>query len=156
MKKLRTFLWFDNQAEESARFYTSIFKDAKIGTVSRYGDAGPRPTGSVMTVDFELNGQAFVALNGGPEFSFNPSISFVVDCETQAEVDRYWDHLGEGGEHGQCGWLTDKFGLSWQVVPVVLYDLVSGPDPASQRAMAAMLKMGKLEIEELRKAYEQG
>jgi predicted 3-demethylubiquinone-9 3-methyltransferase (glyoxalase superfamily) len=154
MKTLKTFLWFDNQAEEAADFYLSIFEDAKIGTISRYGEAGPGEPGSVMTVDFEINGQVFVALNGGPEFTFNPSISFVVDCDSQAEVDYYWEKLGAGGEHGQCGWLTDKFGLSWQVVPVALYDLVSGSDAASQRAVKAMLEMSKLEIDKLKAVYE--
>jgi predicted 3-demethylubiquinone-9 3-methyltransferase (glyoxalase superfamily) len=156
MKTLKTFLWFDNQAEEAADFYLSIFEDAKIGTISRYGEAGPGEPGSVMTVDFEINGQVFVALNGGPEFTFNPSISFVVDCDSQAEVDYYWEKLGAGGEHGQCGWLTDKFGLSWQVVPVALYDLVSGSDAASQRAVKAMLEMSKLEIDKLKAVYEVG
>ena len=156
MKTLKTFLWSDKQAEEAASFYISIFEDAKISTMSRYGEAGPGEPGSVMTVDFEINGQTFVALNGGPDFTFNPSISFVVDCDSQAEVDYYWEKLGEGGEHGQCGWLTDKFGLSWQIVPVALYDLVSGSDAASQRAVKAMLEMSKLELDKLKAAYELG
>lgn len=155
MRPIRTFLWFDNQAEEAVNFYASIFKDFKIGSAARYGEAGPGEPGSVMTIEFEISGQSFVALNGGPEFEFTPAISFVVDCDTQEEVDHYWEKLGEGGEFSQCGWLTDKYGLSWQVVPVAMYELISGPDEASQRAMAAMLKMTKLEITPLRAAYEQ-
>jgi len=156
MNKLRTFLWFDDQAEQAVDFYTSIFEDARVGTVTRYGEAGPGEPGTVMTIDFELNGHPFVALNGGPVFEFTSAISFVIDCQDQAEVDHYWDKLGEGGEHGQCGWLTDKFGVTWQVVPVVLYELVGGSDEASQRATEAMLKMTKLEIAPLKVAYEQG
>ena len=156
MNKLRTFLWFDDQAEQAVDFYTSIFEDARVGTVTRYGEAGPGEPGTVMTIDFELNGHPFVALNGGPVFEFSSAISFVIDCHDQAEVDHYWDKLGEGGEHGQCGWLTDKFGITWQVVPVVLYELVGGSDEASHRATEAMLKMTKLEIAPLRAAYERG
>ncbi len=155
MNKLRTFLWFDDQAEEAVDFYTSIFEDAKVGTVTRYGEAGPGEPGTVMTIDFELNGHPFVALNGGPVFEFSSAISFVIDCQDQAEVDHYWDRLGEGGEYSQCGWLTDKFGVTWQVVPVVLYELVGGSDEASQRATEAMLKMTKLEIAPLKAAYAQ-
>ncbi len=156
MNKLRTFLWFDDQAEEAVDFYTSIFEDARVGTVTRYGEAGPGEPGKVMTIGFELNGHPFVALNGGPMFEFSSAISFVIDCQDQSEVDHYWDRLGEDGEYGQCGWLTDKFGITWQVVPVVLYELVGGSDAASQRATEAMLKMTKLEIAPLKAAYERG
>jgi predicted 3-demethylubiquinone-9 3-methyltransferase (glyoxalase superfamily) len=157
MHPLKTFLWFDDQAEEAVTHYTGIFKNAKVYEVARYGESGPGLAGTVMTIEFEINGQRFVALNGGPVFSFNPSISFVVDCDTQEEIDYYWEKLGEGGEYSQCGWLMDKFGLSWQVVPVALYELTGGPDPeAAQRATEAMLKMSKLEIAGLRAAYEQG
>lgn len=155
MRPIRTFLWFDHQAEEAVNFYASIFTDFRIGSAARYGEAGPGEPDSVMTIEFEISGQSFVALNGGPVFEFTPAISFVVDCDTQEEVDYYWEKLGDGGEFNQCGWLTDKFGLSWQVVPVAMYELISGPDEASQRAMAAMLKMTKLEIAPLRAAYEQ-
>ncbi|HKJ28287.1 MAG TPA: VOC family protein [Anaerolineales bacterium] len=155
MNPLRTFLWFDDQAEEAVRFYTAIFKDSKIHSVARYGEAGPGEPGSVMTVDFELNGQAFVALNGGPHFAFNPAISFVIDCDTQEEVNYFWEKLSEGGEPGRCGWLEDPFGVSWQVVPVQLYELVNGTDAASQRAVKAMLEMDKLDIDKLVMAYEQ-
>lgn len=154
MKQFRTFLWFDDQAEEAVQFYTSVFENSKIHSVTLYGDAGPGEIGSVMTVDFEMNGQSFVALNGGPHFTFNPSISFVIDCDSQAEVDYYWEKLCEGGKPGQCGWLEDKYGLSWQVVPAKLYELVNGSDAASQRAMQAMLEMNKLEIDKLQQAYD--
>jgi predicted 3-demethylubiquinone-9 3-methyltransferase (glyoxalase superfamily) len=155
MQKITTFLWFNDQAEEAMNFYTSVFKNSRIVKVSRYGDAGPGPKGSVMVGTFELEGQQFMALNGGPYYSFTPAISLVVNCETQAEVDEYWEKLLDGGKTVQCGWLTDKYGLSWQIVPTILGELVSGPDPQkSQRAMKAMMGMVKLDIEELKRAYE--
>jgi len=151
--KLVTCLWFDTQGEDAAKFYTSVFPNSKLGKISRYGSAGPRDEGTVMTVAFELMGQEFVALNGGPEFTFSEAISFQVLCETQEEVDRYWETLSEGGEQGPCGWLKDKFGLSWQVVPTALPRLLEQPDPEkSQRVMQAMLGMRKLVIEELEQA----
>lgn len=157
MQKITPFLWFDTQAEEAVNFYTSIFRNSKIVNVARYGDdaarVSGRPRGSVMTVAFELDGQPFVALNGGPVFSFSPAISFVVDCATQEEVDRLWDQLSSGGEQQQCGWLRDKYGVTWQIVPSVLGELMSHPDPAkSQRVMQAMLQMTKLDINGLRQA----
>ena len=153
MQKLTPCLWFDTQGEDAAKFYTSIFPNSRILTVTRYGADAPRPEGTVLTVDFELDGQKFVALNGGPEFTFNEAISFQVDCEDQEEVDTYWEKLGEGGEHGPCGWLKDRFGVSWQIVPSVLPRLLQDPDPEkSQRVMAAMMKMGKIEIGELEEA----
>ena len=154
MNKIFPFLWFDHQAEEAVTLYTSIFKNSKIGSVSRYGDAGPGPKGSVMVMEFELEGQKFTALNGGPVFSFTPAISFFVNCESQEEVDHLWEELSEGGEKGQCGWLKDKFGLSWQIVPTVLGQLLSDPDPEKAgRVTQAMLKMTKLDIAELKRAY---
>jgi predicted 3-demethylubiquinone-9 3-methyltransferase (glyoxalase superfamily) len=157
MQKITPFLWFDHQAEEAANFYTSLFKDSKIVSISRYGEGGPGPQGTVMTVNFQLEGQDFIALNGGPEFTFSPAISFFVDCATQAEVDRLWDKLTEGGEEVQCGWLKDKFGLSWQIVPSGLSDLLNGKDAeGSRRAMQAMLQMKKLDLARMRQAYEQG
>jgi predicted 3-demethylubiquinone-9 3-methyltransferase (glyoxalase superfamily) len=157
MQKITPFLWFDNQAEVAVKFYTSIFKDAKILSTTRYGDAGPGQPGTVMTMSFELAGQEFVALNGGPVFTFSSAISFVVDCQTQAEVDFYWEKLLEGGQEQQCGWLTDKFGITWQIVPAGLGDLLySEESEKSQRAMQAMLQMKKLDIEILRQAYENG
>jgi predicted 3-demethylubiquinone-9 3-methyltransferase (glyoxalase superfamily) len=156
MQKITPFLWFDGNAEEAANFYVSIFKNAKILSVTRYGEAGPAPKGTVMTVAFELDGQKFVALNGGPQYTFSPATSFVVNCETQAEVDAFWEKLSAGGKTQRCGWLTDKFGLSWQIVPAVLPELASGKDPArSNRTMRAMMQMGKLDIEGLRAAAEQ-
>jgi len=153
MPKLTPFLWFDTEAEEAAEHYTSIFPNSRITEVARYGSAGPREAGSVMTVAFELDGQRFVALNGGPEFSFSEAISFVVNCETQAEVDEYWSKLSDGGEEGPCGWLKDRFGLSWQIVPTRLMELLTDPDKErAQRAMAAMLNMGKIQIAELEQA----
>ena len=153
MPSITPFLWFDTQAEEAARFYTSVFPNAKLGSISRYGEAGPGEPGSVMTVEFELDGQAFTALNGGPEFTFTEAVSFQVACETQDEVDRYWAALSDGGEEGPCGWLKDRFGLSWQIVPSVLPRLLEDPDrEKAQRVMAAMLKMRKLEIAELEQA----
>jgi predicted 3-demethylubiquinone-9 3-methyltransferase (glyoxalase superfamily) len=148
-------LWFDTQGEEAANFYVSLFPNSRIVSVDRYGDAGPRAAGSVMTVDFELDGQRYVALNGGPEFTFNEAVSFQISCADQDEVDYYWDKLGEGGEHGPCGWLKDKYGLSWQVIPEAFLQLVSDPDPAkSQAVMSAMLGMKKLVVSELQEAYD--
>ena len=157
MQKITPFLWFDDQAEEAVKFYTSIFKNSKIGKIARYDKAGEkaagRPAGSVMTVEFELEGQEFIALNGGPHFKFTEAISFVVNCKTQTEVDYYWKKLSAGGKEVQCGWLQDKFGLSWQIVPTVLGELMSSKDPAkSQRVMEAMLKMVKLDIKKLKQA----
>jgi predicted 3-demethylubiquinone-9 3-methyltransferase (glyoxalase superfamily) len=154
MQKITPFLWFDNNAEEAMNFYTSIFKNSKVLTVSRYGEAGPGPAGAVMTAEFELEGQEFVALNGGPRFKFTEAISFVVNCETQEEVDYFWEKLSEGGEKSRCGWLKDKFGLWWQVVPVILAELMSDPDPEkSKRVMQSMLTMDKIEIEPLKRAH---
>ena len=156
MQKITPFLWFDSQAEEAARFYTSIFKNSKIVQVSRYGDAGPGPKGSVMTVAFELEGQQFTALNGGLLFKFNEAISFVVDCKSQEEVDHLWARLTDGGEEGMCGWLKDKYGVSWQIVPTALVEMLNDPDPEkAKRVTDAMLKMNKIDIQTLRQAYEQ-
>jgi predicted 3-demethylubiquinone-9 3-methyltransferase (glyoxalase superfamily) len=156
MQKITPFLWFDTEAEEAANFYVSIFKNSRIVTIARYGEAGPGPAGSVLTVAFQLNGQEFVALNGGPEYTFSPAISFYVNCETQEEVDELWDKLTEGGAAVQCGWLTDKYGVSWQIIPTVLADMLTDADPAkSQRVMKAMLQMIKLDIKALREAYDQ-
>jgi predicted 3-demethylubiquinone-9 3-methyltransferase (glyoxalase superfamily) len=153
MQRITPFLWFDTDAEEAAEFYTSVFPNSKIVDVSHYGSAGPRPEGTVMTVAFELDGQKFVALNGGPEFTFSEAVSFEVDCQSQEEVDTYWSKLAEGGEEGPCGWLKDKFGLSWQVVPTRLMDLLGDPDrEKSQRVMEAMLKMKKIVIDDLERA----
>ena len=159
--KISPCLWFDDQAEDAVRFYTGIFKDSKINAISRYPDAGQeihgRPAGSVMVVDFELNGQPFTALNGGPHFKFNEAISFQIECATQEEVDYYWEKLGEGGDPNaqQCGWLKDKFGLSWQVVPTGMVEMLNDPDPAkSRRAFAAMLQMKKLDLASLRRAFK--
>lgn len=163
MQKITPFLWFDNQAEEAARFYTSIFKDSAIDHVTRYGKEGfeihGRPEGTAMTVSFQLHGQAFTALNGGPVFKFTEAVSFHVSCESQEEVDYYWEKLSEGGDEKaqQCGWLKDKFGLSWQIVPEVLGRLVGDRDPAkSGRVMNAVLQMKKIEIRKLIEAYERG
>ncbi|MGE0114690.1 MAG: VOC family protein [Steroidobacteraceae bacterium] len=157
MQKITPFLWFDNHAEQAMNFYLSIFRNSRPLKVVRYGEAGPGPKGTVMTASFELDGQEFVALNGGPHFKMTPAISFVVNCATQDEVDHYWDKLSAGGEIQQCGWLTDKFGVTWQVVPTVLSELVSDPDPVkSQRVVQAMMKMIKLDISALQQAYEQG
>ena len=153
MQKITPCLWFDTEAEEAASFYTSVFPNSKIGDVSRYGSAGPRPEGSVMTVSFELDGQEFVALNGGPDFTFSEAISFQVSCADQEEVDRFWSTLSEGGEEGPCGWLKDRFGLSWQIIPKALPELLADPDrEKSQRVMKAMLEMGKIEIDALEQA----
>ncbi len=157
MRKITPFLWFDGQAEEAMNFYTSIFKNSKIGSVARYPATEPDKPGKVMTATFELDGQEFMALNGGPEFKFTPAISFFVNCETQDEVDAFWEKLSAGGEKSQCGWLTDKYGVSWQIVPTVLGELMGDSDPQkAQRVMSAMLQMTKLDIAELKRAYEQG
>jgi predicted 3-demethylubiquinone-9 3-methyltransferase (glyoxalase superfamily) len=155
MEKLTPFLWFDDNAEEAAKFYVSVFPRSRIVTTTRYGDSGPGPKGSVMTVEFELNGQRFLGLNGGPRFKFTEAISFVVNCDTQEELDRFWDKLLQGGGRpDQCGWMKDKFGLSWQVVPKVLAQLLHDKDPEkSKRVMQAMLKMVKLDIHALEDAY---
>ena len=153
MQKLTPCLWFDTDGEDAASFYTSVFPNSKILDVTRYGSAGPRPEGTVMTVSFELDGQQFVALNGGPEYTFSEAISFQVDCKTQDEVDHYWSKLSEGGEEGPCGWLKDRFGVSWQIVPSALPRLLGDPDPEkAQRVMAAMLEMKKIEIAGLERA----
>ena len=159
-QKITPFLWFDDKAEEAAKFYTSIFKNSKIGNITRYDEeaAGPtgRPAGSVMTVDFQLAGKEFVALNGGPMFKFTEAISFVVNCENQEEVDYFWSKLSAGGEESRCGWLKDKFGLSWQVVPTVLTEMLTDKDTAkAKRVMHAMLQMDKIDIAVLKKAYDQ-
>ena len=158
-QKITPFLWFDSQAEEAANFYVSIFKQSRIGAITRYDDEGSkaagRPKGSVMTVEFELDGQKFTALNGGPLFKFTEAISLVVNCENQREVDHFWDKLSAGGEEVQCGWLKDRFGVSWQVVPAILIELLQDKDPErSRRVMSAMLKMKKLDVDALRKAYD--
>lgn len=153
MQKITPFLWFDHEAEEAASFYVSLFEDSRIVNIARYGEAGPGPAGAVMTVAFQLAGQEFTALNGGPQFKFTEAISFVVNCETQVEVDELWDKLSEGGEKGPCGWLKDRYGVSWQIVPIILGEMLSDPDPArAQRVMEAMLQIGKLEIETLKQA----
>ena len=155
MQKITTFLWFNDNAEEAAKFYTSIFKNSKIGKITRYGDAGPGAKGTVMTVIFELAGQEFMALNGGPQFKFTEAISLMVKCESQKEVDELWEKLSEGGDKGPCRWLKDKFGLSWPVDPTVLGKMLSDPDPRkSQRVMKAMLKMSKIDIAALKRAYD--
>ncbi|HEY2379986.1 MAG TPA: VOC family protein [Terriglobia bacterium] len=152
-QRITPFLWFDHQAEEAANFYTSIFKNSKISMLTRYGDAGPGPKGSVQTIAFELEGQKFTALNGGPHFKFTEAVSFVVHCESQEEVDYFWKRLTDGGQEVQCGWLQDKYGLSWQVVPSVLFRLLENPDSAKvQRVMQAMFKMKKLDIAGLENA----
>ncbi len=159
MQKITPFLWFDDQAEEAVKFYTSVFKNSKAGRILRYGEEAAektgRPVGSVLTIEFELEGQKFVALNGGPLFKFNESISFVVNCQTQEEVDHFWEKLtADGGEESQCGWLKDKYGLSWQVVPTVLIDMLHDKDPEkAERVMKAMLQMQKIDVEKLKAAY---
>ena len=148
-------LWFDDQAEEAAKLYTSVFPDSKILSVSRYGPDMPKPEGTVLTVNFSLDGQEYLALNGGPEYSFTPAISFQIMCADQAEVDHYWNALTDGGEPGPCGWLTDRFGVSWQVVPTALPELMNDPDAdRARRATQAMMKMGKIDIAELRRAAD--
>jgi len=157
MQKITPFLWFDTQGEEAAKFYISIFRNSKITGTTRYGEAGPGPKGSVMTVAFNLDGQDFVALNGGPQFKFTEAVSFVANCETQQEVDDLWEKLSAGGERSRCGWLKDKFGLSWQVVPTVLGQLLQDKDPAkSRRVMETMLQMDKLDIRKLKQAHAGG
>ena len=155
MQKITPFLWFDHQAEEAANFYVSVFKNSKILDISRYGEGGPGPEGTVMTVTFQLNGQEFTALNGGPIFKFTEAISFFVHCETQEEVDELWEKLSEGGEEGQCGWLKDKYGVSWQIIPAALMEMLQDKDPEkSKRVMEAMLQMRRIDIKALRRAYE--
>ena len=155
MQKITPFLWFDNQAEEAVNFYASVFKKAKVGKITRYGKGGPGPEGSVLTASFELEGLEFTALNGGPHFKFTEAISFQVSCETQEEVDYFWNKLSEGGEIQQCAWLKDKFGVSWQVVPTALPRLLGDPDPEkANRVMQAMLQMKKIEIAKLQEAYD--
>jgi len=159
MQRITPNLWFDHQADEAARFYVALFPNSRIGTVTRYGEAeaavARRPKGSVLTVTFELEGQEFVALNGGPVFQFSPAISFSVNCKTQEEVDRLWEKLSEGGEPQPCGWLKDRYGVSWQIVPTVLVEMLQDKDPArSQSVMRAMLQMKKLDIAALKRAYE--
>jgi predicted 3-demethylubiquinone-9 3-methyltransferase (glyoxalase superfamily) len=155
MQKIAPFLWFNQNAEEAMKFYISIFKDSKVLNIARYGEAGPGAKGTVMTATFQLNGQQFVALNGGPHFKFTEAISFVVNCGTQEEVDEFWEKLSEGGEKSQCGWLKDKYGLSWQIVPTVLAELLQDKDAEkSNRVMKAMLQMDKLDIKTLKQAYE--
>lgn len=156
MQKITPFLWYNDNAEEAVNFYISVFKNSKIKDIARYGDKGPGPKGSVMTVSFELNGNPFIALNGGPIFKFTEAISFVVDCDTQEEIDHLWDKLtADGGQPSQCGWLKDKFGLSWQIVPPILGELLSKESKKSARVMEAMLKMSKIDIATLKQAYEQ-
>lgn len=156
MEKITPFLWFDGKAEEAANFYTSIFKNSKIVNMVRYGEAGPGPKGTVMSAVFELNGQTFIALNGGPMFTFSPAISFFVNCEAQEEVDDLWEKLSEGGERQRCGWLKDKYGVSWQIVPTMLGQLLQDKDAEkSKRVMKAMLQMDKIDIAALKRAYEQ-
>ena len=157
MQKITPFLWYDGNAEEAVNFYVSIFKNSKVVSMARYGDAGPGPKGSVMTAAFQLDGQNFVALNGGPQYKFTPAISFVVSCETQEEVDELWEKLSAGGRKDRCAWLTDKFGVSWQIVPTILSKLLQDKDPAkAKRAMQAMLQMDKIYINRLKQAYDGG
>jgi predicted 3-demethylubiquinone-9 3-methyltransferase (glyoxalase superfamily) len=157
MQKITPFLWFDDKAEEAANFYVSIFKNSKVVSLSRYGEAGPRPKGTVMVVKFQLDGQEFMALNGGPHFTFTPAVSLVANCETQQEVDELWEKLSAGGKKQNCGWLTDKYGLSWQVVPTLVGELMQDKDAEkTKRVMQAILQMNKLEIAGLQRAYDQG
>ena len=156
MQSITPFLWFDDRAEEAMNFYVSIFPNSKRGRITRYGKAGPGPKDTVMTVEFELQGQRFIALNGGPQFQFNEAVSFAVNCETQEEIDYFWEKLGDGGQTGPCGWLKDKFGLSWQISPVALEEMLSDPDSEkADRVMRAMLEMDKMDISKLQRAYEQ-
>ena len=155
MQKITPFLWFDDKAEEAMNFYVSIFKNSKVGRVTRYGDAGPGPKGSVMSATFELEGQEFFALNGGPQFKFTPAISLFVNCETQQEVDVLWEKLSAGGRKDRCGWLQDKYGLSWQIIPSALGKMLGDKDPEkSKRVMQAMLHMDKIDIKGLQQAYD--
>ena len=157
MQKITPFLWFDGKAQEAMDFYTSIFKNSKVVSVSRYGDAGPGPKGTVMSAIFELEGQRFYALNGGPQFHFTPAISFFVNCETQPEVDALWEKLSAGGSKEQCGWLKDQFGVSWQIIPSILGELLGDKDPVkSGRVMQAMMQMTKIDIKGLQQAYDRG
>lgn len=157
MQKITPFLWFDDKAEEAMNFYVSIFKNSKVGNVTRYGKAGPGPEGTVMSATFQLDGQDFFALNGGPHFKFTPAISFFVNCETQQEVDELWEKLSAGGREDRCGWLQDKYGLSWQIIPSALTKLLHDKDPEkSRRVMQAMLQMVKIDIQGLQRAYDQG
>jgi predicted 3-demethylubiquinone-9 3-methyltransferase (glyoxalase superfamily) len=154
-QKITPSLWFDTEAEDAAGFYTSVFKNSRVVNVAHYTESGPRPAGTVMTVEFDLDGQRFVAINGGPQFTFDEAVSFQVSCETQEDVDYYWDRLSEGGREGPCGWLKDKYGLSWQVVPTGMKELFTDPDPQrAERAMRAMLAMGKIDIAALRSAAD--
>ena len=156
MQKITPFLWFDNNAEEAMNFYASIFKNSKMGSVTRYGDAGPGPKGTVMTATFQLEGQEFMVLNGGPLYKFTEAISLFVNCETQDEVDMLWDQLSAGGSKGRCGWLKDKYGVSWQIIPAALGQLLGDPDPErSKRVMQAMLQMDKIDIQRLKQAAGQ-
>jgi len=155
MQKITPFLWFDGKAEEAMNFYVSVIPNSKVLSIARSGDAGPGPKGSVLTANFELHGVEFVALNGGPQFKFTEAVSFVINCETQEEVDKYWEKLSEGGRKDQCGWLKDKYGLSWQIVPIQLLQMIKDKDPQkAERAMKAMMKMQKLDIKTLQQAYE--
>jgi predicted 3-demethylubiquinone-9 3-methyltransferase (glyoxalase superfamily) len=155
-QKITPFLWFDDKAEEAVNLYTSVFKNSEIESVTRYGEEGPGPAGAVMTVTFRLEGQEFMALNGGPTFRFTEAISFFVNCETQEEVDELWEKLSEGGEEGQCGWLKDKYGVSWQIVPTALGEMLQDEDPEkAKRVMNAMLQMSKIDIGALKQAYDQ-
>jgi predicted 3-demethylubiquinone-9 3-methyltransferase (glyoxalase superfamily) len=157
MQKITPFLWFDDQVEEAINFYSSIFKNSRIKNVSRYGEAGPGPAGTVMSATFELEGQEFMALNGGPQYQFTEAISFFVNCQTQAEVDELWQKLSAGGEEGPCGWLKDKYGLSWQIIPTALGEMLADKDPEKARSvMEAMLQMKKIDIKTLQRAYDQG
>jgi predicted 3-demethylubiquinone-9 3-methyltransferase (glyoxalase superfamily) len=157
MQKITPFLWFDGKAEEAANHYVSIFKNSRIVSVHHYGEAGPGPKGTVMMVAFEIEGHAFTALNGGPQFNFTPAISFFVNCETQQEVDELWEKLPEGGKLLQCGWLTDKYGIAWQIIPTALGEMLSDPDPAkASRVMKAMMQMIKIDVDGLKKARDQG
>jgi len=156
MQKITPFLWFDGKAEEAMNFYSSIFKNSKIGRITRYGDAGPGPKGAVMSGTFQLDGQEFMALNGGPQFKFTEAISFFVNCETQEEVDELWEKLSDGGQKSRCGWLKDKYGLSWQIIPSALGEMLGDKDPEkSRRVMKAMLQMDKIDIKGLEQAYKQ-
>ncbi|MEI7555497.1 VOC family protein [Candidatus Chlorohelix sp.] len=156
MQKITPFLWFDNKAEEAMNFYTSIFKNSKVLSINRYGEEGPEPKGTVISATFQLNGQEFFALNGGPHYTFSPAISFFVNCETQQEVDELWEKLSEGGEKQRCGWLKDRYGLSWQIIPSVLGELLQDKDiEKSKRVLQAMLQMNKIDIQTLKQAYEQ-
>jgi predicted 3-demethylubiquinone-9 3-methyltransferase (glyoxalase superfamily) len=157
MQKITPFLWFDGKAEEAMNFYVSIFKNSKVGSVTRYGEEGPGPKGTIMSATFELDGQGFIALSGGPQFTFSPAISFFVNCQTQEEVDELWEKLSEEGEKQRCGWLKDKYGLSWQIIPSVLGKMLQNKDAdKSRRAMKAMLQMDKIDITTLKQAYDQG